>query len=146
MPTTYEEAYETITDHLRAQWPVLANGIAATVPDIRFAEVETGQNPQATFIRFAMMPVLERQATFRNGDDKRYTSNGVLFVQVYIKRPEVKAAEYLRRFSAAARNVFRGVELDGCIWFRNVRINNLEPTNEWYRANVIADYEYDEIG
>jgi len=149
MPTTYSEAYDTITNRLLADWPTVAAdivGIGADAPELRFTGVEVGAIPQTYFARFTMRSVLERQATLRNGEDQRYTSSGVIFVQVFAPKSDQQAAERLRRLAEAAKGIFRGKTFDGCIWFRNMRINDLDPEEKFLRANVVGEYEYDEIG
>jgi hypothetical protein len=144
--TTLPLAYDTITNYLLANWATEVAGICDAVPELRFADNEVGEIPKTYFVRFSMVPVTERQSTFRNGEDKRYTSTGVLYLQVFAPRLDERAAERRRDLAHVGKTLFRGKSLDGCIWFRNVRINWLQPDDKFLRANVAGDYEFDEIG
>ena len=147
MPTDYNTAYKTITNHLLAKWPGAVAGIVDSTPEIRFTGVEKGDIPSTYFARFTMQPVFEEQATFRNGEDKRYTASGLILLQVFAPRHAGPVAyEIGRKLAVAGQSIFRGQTLDGCIILRNVRINWLAPEDAWHRATVIGEYEYDEIG
>jgi len=146
--TTYDEAYDVITNQLIADWSSLAAGIvSAPAPELRFTRVEKGAIPTTHFARFTMQPVNERQATLRNGASvQRYTATGLIHLQIFGWREDVRAAEYLRALSQIGQGIFRGKTFDGCIWFRNVRINHLEPEQKYFRDTVIGEYEFDTIG
>lgn len=155
MPTTPEAAYDTITTRFEADWNTLCvgwNGLAP-VPAIRWYGSETGDIPKLAFCRFKMQNVLERQRTFRNGDEvegnARYVTAGIIFVQVFTPRNNnVKALEQCRKLATIARNIFRGKTFDGCILFRNVRvvdIDDREIKDNYVQKNVVMEFEYDEI-
>jgi hypothetical protein len=145
--TTLPEAYDTITNHVIDVWPTAAAGIMASgVPALFFEGVEQADPPKDYFVRFSMQPVLEKQATFMNGEDKRYTMSGVVYLQVYCPRSDERAVERRNLIATVGKKLFRGEALDGCIWFRNVRIQWLDPVASFIRANVVADFEFDEIG
>lgn len=149
MPITYSEAYDTITNRLITEWATNAANIVGTsapAPELRFTGVEKGEIPQTYFARFTMNPVQEAQSTYRNGANKRYTSVGNIFLQVFSPRFDDLAAERQRALATIGRNIFRGKHFDGCIWFRDVRINLLDPEEKWLRTNVVGEYEYDEVG
>lgn len=149
MPTTYSEAYDTITNKLILDWATNAANIVGTMtpaPELRFTDVEKGEIPEGYFARFTMQPVFERQRTFRNGEDQRYQSSGVIIIQVFAPRSDQQGAERQRLLAEVARGIFRGKTFDGCIWFRNVRINRLDAEAKYLRTNVVMEYEFDEIG
>lgn len=142
-----DAAYDTITNHVLTNWSTYAAGILTSgVPELRFADVEKDDIPNGYFVRFSMQPVTQRQATLRNGEDQRYRSQGVVYLQVFSLRSDELYGERGRKLADAGRKLFRGKSLDGCIWFRNVRVNRLEPEPKFGRYNVVAEYEYDEIG
>lgn len=149
MPTTYDEAFDTITNMLIGAWPTVAAdvmGDATPAPELRITGVEKGAIPETNFIRFTMKPVIERQSTLRDTADQRYTSVGLIIIQVFTPKSDVRCAEMLRKYSQVARDLFRGKTLDGCIWFRNVHIQSLDPEAKYQRANVMGTYEFDEVG
>jgi hypothetical protein len=148
--TTYPEAYDTITNHLIAYWDANAVAIITPVPELRFTGVEKGDIPKTHIARFTMSPVVERQASLRQqvpdgSKEQRYMSMGTIILQVFSPR-SLTAAEELRELAQIGKKAFRGRSLAGCIWFRNMRINWLDPETSFLRANVVGEYEYDEIG
>lgn len=151
MPTTQEAAYEECTSRFATGWTAGTPAIVGSVPAIRIKDIETGLIPKAHFCRFSMNTVLEYQSTLRDGENgQRYTTEGNIIIQVFAYKADAnkqaEAAEYARRLAVVARNIFRGHCFTGGIQFRNVRINNGVTEDNYVRRNVIADFEYDEIG
>jgi hypothetical protein len=69
----------------------------------------------------------------------------LLIIQVFCPRSDAQAMAKGRALAEVARDAFRGVDTGG-VWFRNVRINKLPPSEKYYIFNVISEYEYSEIG
>jgi hypothetical protein len=146
MPTDFETAYETITTRFGTEFDIGCTDAVGAPIEVRYDGVEESEVPEASFARFVMDPVDEDQATLRNGEyGSRYEHNGLIIVQLLIDRQAVDVAETARKVAVVARNIFRGQTFDGCIIFRNVRINRLDPENRFWRYNVIAEYQFDEI-
>lgn len=152
MPTTWEEAYDVMTDTLIAGLNGMHTAIGISVdPDVRFMGVKlqagVPEIPKTAFVRFNMNPVLEHQSSLRNGNSgTMYTTSGVFILQCFMPKDDVKGEEHLRRFANAVKKVYRGNPLDGCVWARNMRVNKLDPEENFLRANVVGDYEYEEVG
>lgn len=150
MPTTYEAAYDATTTRFETEWNAGAAAIVGMVPEIRFQGIEKGEIPEAHFCRFSFNPVVEAQSTLRNGEHgQRYTTVGNVIIQVFAYRRGAKPAEveeYARKLAILARDIFRGKCFTGGIVFRNCRVNRLTSEDKYNRHNVIADFEYDEIG
>lgn len=97
--------------------------------------------------RISQQTVLESQANLRGGDLKtRYTTDGLLFVQLFGAKDKPENYQKLTQLAAIVKKAFRGKQTDGCIWFRNVRIQELPAEEAWFRLNVVSEYQYDEIG
>lgn len=97
--------------------------------------------------RISIQTVIEEQTALAGNDLKRrYTSNGVVFVQLFI--PVVRLPDYEKgtKLAHLIKTAFRGKQTENCIWFRNTRIQELPQENAWFRINVVSDYQYDEIG
>lgn len=151
MPTTQEDAYVTVTDRFAAGWNAGAGAIVGgAAPEIRYKDLEKGPIPTDHFCRFSMSTVLESQTSLRDGENgQRYTTQGLIIIQVFAYRAGVKpaeATEFARRLAIVARNIFRGHCFPGGIQFRNVRVNDGATEDKYIRRNVIAEFEYDEIG
>lgn len=107
-----------------------------------------GKIPSNKFwARLSQQTVLESQATLRGGDLKtRYTTDGLIFVQIFGAKDKPQNYEKLTKLAALIKTAFRGKQTDGCIWFRNTRIQELPPEDAWFRLNVVSEYQYDELG
>ena len=108
---------------------------------------ETTPDPSKLWLRASIQTVLEGQATLSGNDLKRrYTTDGLIFVQIFI--PKSKAQDYAFGLGVAnlVLKAYRGKSTDNCIVFRNVRRQELPTETAWNRVNVVAEYEYDEIG
>lgn len=146
MPATYDEAYSEAAARFEQIWNAQAGGVTGSVPTIRYWGAESGQIPTGHFCRFSMQPVDENQSTFRNREfETRYTSEGLIFIQLFAPRKDDQGAEHLRLLAQIAKSAFRGTSLGCGIWFRRVRANILEPEHNYFRTNVIANYIYDDI-
>ena len=77
---------------------------------------------------------------------KRYTASGLVFAQIFSPRSASNGFEKGIALGEVAKKAFRGKTTPGKIWFRNVRLNELEPEDSFYRLNVVAEFEYDELG
>lgn len=148
MTTDLDEAWDTLTDYLEAQWPTVSSAIVGTPVPLYYEDLTKPDIPSSHFARFSMQPVGDRQRYFKNGDVGQpiYVTNGVLYLQVFTLRSDFKAAELKRRLAVAGKALFRGKSFDGCIWTRNVRINWLDPEPKFLKANVVAEYQWDEQG
>lgn len=150
--TTYPVAVSAI---FKAGVDAITAGAAALVgytPDMRFQGFEKNGKPDGSkfWLRFSQQTVNERQATLSTcaglPGQKRYTTTGIVFVQFFCPRSLQTGMELGRKLAILARDAYRGHALDDSIWFRNARINELAPESDSYRLNVVADYEYDELG
>lgn len=75
--------------------------------------------------------------------DRLFRNQGLVFVQVFTPVGGGKSPNTL--LATTARNVFRGVQLAGGLWFRNEGINDVGPDGKWYQQNVSAEFIFDEV-
>jgi len=152
MTATYDEARNQIFGLFKAAWDANTTAVAGYVPEVRYQGKEVGTVPDSTkhWARISTQSVLETQATLstcvEESGKSRYESSGLVFVQLFAPKNVATAYDIGTKLAQIARNAFRGKKTTGQVWFRNVRINNLEPEALLYRFNVVAEYEYDEIG
>lgn len=148
MSVTYNEAYDQITGRLVEQWALMTPAIVGMVPELRFQDVEEAAIPSGTFARFVMDPVSEPQSALRNGEHgQRYEANGIIIVQLLVKRKgDPEAGKKMRLLATGTQDIFRDPAFPGCYIFRNVRPNRLEPEPSYLRTNVIVEYQFDYIG
>ena len=75
--------------------------------------------------------------------DRRFRNEGLVFVQVFTPVGGGKSINTV--LATTARNVFRGVQLAGGLWFRNEGIIDVGPDGKWYQQNVSAEFIFDEV-
>lgn len=148
MISNYSNARDEMFAQLTGVLPALTT-LLGYAPNIVYQGVETAAKmpTDKLWMRISQQTVLESQAALAGNDLKRrYNSSGLIFVQVFIPKTEVQ--NYA--FGLAAANViklaYRGKQTSNCIWFNNVRIQELPAETAWFRINVVAEYQYDEIG
>lgn len=148
MTATYPQAIDEIYGLFRTAWNAGAPAIVGYTPEIRWPGVEEPTKPETKkfWARVSSQNVTERQITFRNGTSKRYQTDGLIFVQIFAPMSNAQAMEKLRLLAVVARNAFRGKVTGSDVWFRNCRINELSPDGTSYRCNIVAEYQFDEIG
>lgn len=146
---TYEEAIDEIFGIFNAAWFGDSAAVVGYVPEVRWPGVEEPEKPELSkfWARVSQQTVIEGQSSLRNGDGgQRYTTDGLVFVQIFCPKSDSLGMTNGRKLAIIARNAFRGNATSGQVWFRNARINELPPEENWYRFNVVAEYEYDENG
>lgn len=110
-----------------------------------------GKQPTDKFwARISLQTAMEQQSTLRadvgSVQKRRYTSNGLIFVQIFSPVNRVENYALATKLASLIKTAFRGKQTDGCIWFTNVRVQELPKEEAWFRLNVVSEYQYDEIG
>lgn len=152
MTTTYADAIDAMFAKFRTAWIAATAAIVAYVPEVRWPGVENPALPSTDvyWARVSQQTVIERQTTLSNDvgepGKKRYTTSGLIFVQIFCPKSDSRAMERGRALAVVARNAFRGHTASGVVWFRNAHVNELPPEELALRFNVVAEYEYDELG
>jgi len=72
-----------------------------------------------------------------------FRNEGFVFVQVFT--PVGGGVSPNDVLATIARNVFRGVQLAGGLWFRNEGLTHVGPEGKWYQQNVSAEFIFDEV-
>lgn len=154
MPATYLQATDETFALLAAAWTDAAAGaiVGGVAPDIRWPGLEVEGNPPTDkfWLRVSTQGVAAPQTGFSNGAlpnaNRRYTPAGFVIVALFGPRSQADAWEKLKALAQLARNTFRGKTTASGVIFRNVRIQELDPEALWHRIQVVAEFEYDEIG
>ncbi len=149
----FDAAVKEMEALLNTAWQANSGAVFGYVPDIEWHGKETsGKVDRAkVWARFSTQNVLEDQATLSACVDepfvRRYNGSGLIFVQLFLPKTVANALIKGRTLAKVARNAYRGKKSDGGITFHNVRINDgLPPEELFYRINVVAEYDYDELG
>lgn len=152
MITSHNDARNQMNALFKTAWQANTIAVAGYVPDVQWEGVQPRDVPDASkhWARMSIQTVFEEQTTLSNCEGapgkKRYTASGLIFVQLFCPKSIVDGYSVGGDLADVAKNAFRGKTTSGKIWFRNVRINPLDPEDLYYRFNVVAEFEYDELG
>lgn len=154
MTATPEQAEDETFALFKAAWDDGASAIVGYTPEVRYEGKEKTSVPAVSkyWVRISMQFVAEDQATLSDcvavAGSKRFETSGLVFVQVFA--PKTDSAEGYRKgrlLAKLARNAFRGKHTSpGNVWFRRCRINNVLPDADFYKFNVVSDFQFQEIG
>jgi hypothetical protein len=125
-----------------------APAIVGAVPVIRWQGNEEATPPAVTayWLRVTESLVIEQQSSLSGGTGaKRYTSQGIVFTQVFCPASDPAGYTKGRFLARLCRNTFRKREPGELVWFRNAKIVPVGLSNAWYQFNVSATYQFDEI-
>lgn len=148
------EARNQICELALTNWTANAPGIVGTyTPELYMPRIPRRSPPDQAkhWAQLSINTVMSNQAAFvgytrEDRKAKKYEESGLVFIQLFGPRSAVDGAEIQDRLAQMARAGFRGKSTAGKVWFRNARINDIPPENEMLRLNVVAEYEYYEIG
>lgn len=152
MPIQYDDAIDEMKSQFWLAWSADTTAIVGYVPETRWQNNEKPDKPDNAkfWVRVSVLNAGEAQSTLSNcvGEPgkKRYTSAGLVYIQLFCPKTVVNADKLGQQLSKVARNAYRGKKTAGGIWFRNVRIIPVNAEELFYRFNIIAEYEYDELG
>jgi hypothetical protein len=154
MPTNYLQARDDMFAQFRAAWTDAVTGagsIVGAVPMALFPAMET-QDPIPTDVywcRVTLLPNDTEQTGFSNGayapGNRRYTSYGLIVVQIFGPRQNADVADKLALLAQCAQKAFRKETANGVV-LRNASFRPMLPEENWEGMIVQAEYEYDEIG
>lgn len=148
----FDDTRDEINTLFSTAWSAKSAAVVGYIPEIRWQGVQYRSTPDGSkfWVRLSKQTIFEEQATFSDCVEepgkKRYTASGLIFVQLFCPKSETRSFKLGERLSKIARNAFRGKTTPGKIWFRNVRINEIDPEELYNRFNVVAEFEYDELG
>lgn len=118
--------------------------------EIRWQGKEKGEVPAGYFVRVSTNNVAQPQRGFIDTGDPGptkpiYENVGNLFVQVFA--PMSKAGSYRKGdlLAIRARNIFRGYETPGGVWFRNARYTETSNDGVHYGWKVVVDFAFNEV-
>lgn len=148
-----QQAIDEMFSLLNVAWLAGTTAVAGYVPELRWQgkELATKPDPKKYWARASVQRVTEEQATISNCVDapgqKRFEIGGFLMLQIFCPKIEIAAQVKGAALAEVAKRAFRGKHTSpGNVWFHNVRINELKPDDSYVRFNVVAEFEFDEIG
>jgi hypothetical protein len=139
MSLTMAQARDETSALFKAAWDLTPYGV---VWDDIGGEYPDDRSPWA---RFTMRHADGFQATLSNvSGQRRWRRTGTVFIQLFAPTNEGLAT--LDEMAMIARGAFQGKATAGGVWFRNGRVREIGVDGKWQQANVLIDFEYDEVG
>lgn len=138
MTATYEESYDDILTVFKTAWDT--TGFTAQYENLKFRK-PTDETPWArVVIRHATG---QQDSLSGGGSGTLFNRTGVMIASIF-----VPAGEGLQRAMQLAKivaNAYEGTTTPRQVWFRNVRTNEVGPSDGWFQVNVLVDFTYDEV-
>lgn len=145
---TFTGARDEILGLFNTAWIALAPAVnGGLVPEIDWPGVDTGDYPPITKPR-ARIFIRHNgggQRTFGETGNRRFQRTGFVTVQVFTPVTNRDGLTLLENLATIARDAYEGVGTASGIWFRNVRIQEAPTADGANQANVIAEFEYQEL-
>lgn len=94
--------------------------------------------------RLVLKTVDGRQSAFVDDGKRQFTTDGLIFVSIFSPLT-VLGYNNGGIVAQATKTVLEKSETSSNVWFRNVRINELEDEAANYGWNVVAEFTYDTI-
>ncbi len=73
----------------------------------------------------------------------RFDRTGILTVQIFIPNGQGLSQGYI--LGKVVADAFEGKATASQVWFRNYRITEIGPSDEWFQLNATVEFSYDEI-
>lgn len=151
MTTTHAQARNEIFKVISNALNDGVNPIIGYIPNVYWQNVEQPIKPASDqhWGRASIQTVFAEQTSLSTCSgklgQKRYTESGLVFFQWFAPMSRGESSQEMPLLAELVRNAFRGVSTENKVWFRNARINELPIEAQFYRCNVVAEFEYDEI-
>jgi len=138
MAATQETASDEMLAFFKTAWDT--TGLIAVYENVKGA-VPTAQVGWARpIIRHAGGG---RQSLTGALNQTKYGQLGLMVVSIFI--PNGNGLSLGRSLGKTVADAFDGKATASAVWFRNVRVVEVGPSNEWYQFNVVIEFTYDEI-
>lgn len=152
MTVEFDAAVDEMQALFYSAWNANAGAVFGYVPEVEWYGRENGIkiDRSKVWARVSTQNVTEGQDTLSTCVEvpyqKRYSLAGLIFVQLFLPKTVDNAVVDGRKLAKVARNAFRGKKTDGGVVFYNACIKDVPPEDLFYRFNVVAEYEHDELG
>ncbi|MAS67377.1 MAG: hypothetical protein CMK82_11355 [Pseudomonadales bacterium] len=149
---TPQQARKEMFALVATTWAAKAGAIVSPIPEVRYQGVEEAKVPGADkfWMRAGTTTVTTRQSGHAlpegpDGSPVVFTNYGFITLQIFapMKGKDVWAKGEL--LAELGQCMFMASETGGSVWFRNPRIREINNDGTWFRWNVIADYQFDQV-
>lgn len=151
MTLTPQEARKQMFALVADTWAAKSEPIVGYLPEIRYQGLEEAELPGADkfWMRASTQTVTTRQSGHRmpevGGSPVVFTNFGFITLQVFAPMKARSSWAKGELLSELGQCMFMASETGGSVWFRNPRIREIQNDGTWYRWNVIADYQFDQV-
>lgn len=121
------------------------------VPHIEYPLIVNADKPDGSkiWLRASTQIVEEMQSALsaceQSEGQKLYTSYGLVIIEFYIPRTEPNGTLALM-WASQLRDAFRNASSNDGVIYRKARINDgIAPEEQFFRVNVISNFEFDEV-
>jgi len=136
-----DEIFGLFRDYWNAQTPALNSGQPV---EIHWPGV-TVEAPEKAYARVRLQHIPSRQLTFGETGQRRFGRAGFVSVEVFAPLNNGQGFSLSQNLAIIARDAYEGRGTATGIWFRNARINDVGPSEQFYQMNVLIEFEYDEL-
>lgn len=144
MSITYAKAIAEIFDTFLVYWNANIGAVSlGYAPKVLWRHVEKVaiQDTTKHYLRVSNQTISEKQVSLK-GTKKLYDTIGFVKIQFYFSKATLVKSEDAD-MTPIARDAFR-LASSSDVWYRNSRILELPPEEDFYRADVISNYIYSE--
>lgn len=140
--TNYTGAIDEIFGAFKDVW-ANTDDIVGYVPVIRWPGIEEGTPDASKFwTRISQQTVLSGQKTLSN-TTRIFETSGLIFIQIFCPKSIVNSFNLGRQLAQKALETFRSRTSN--VRFINARIQELPSEENFYRFNVVSEYDYWEV-
>jgi hypothetical protein len=138
MTADFETAYNEILAEFKTAWDT--TGFTALWPNVE------GQKPptETAWARVEVIWGVGLQGSLSNQEGKQLQDQtGTVIVQVFT--PTGEGLTQNNQLAKIVANAFRRKATPSQVWFRNVRLNRVGPSGNFFQQNVSADFTFTEL-
>jgi hypothetical protein len=138
MSATFTEARDDILTLFKTAWDT--TGYTVVYDDLP-GDIPDTSTPWA---RVTVRHQTGRQQTLVNDvGQRKFLREGVIIIQIFI--PSGEGLSLIDSLAKIVADAFEGKSTTSGVWFRNVRLNEIGADGNWFNANVLIDFEYNEL-
>lgn len=142
--TAKDELYGFVHDSFAA-YLISANAKC----EMRWQGKLIASNLQNISVRFSVQTVLSTLKGYVSNDEGRdlklYETSGLFFGHIEVTMSEPDAFRKGDLLATALRDIVADVDTPSGMWLRNARFNELPNDSQFYKWNVVAELQYDEV-
>lgn len=150
MTTDYTSAINEIFGPLNLVWASIVAANGALNAKLYIQGLPEPEAPDAVNFwgRLSQLTIARRQVSFTTASKKRHRVEGRLILQLFVPMAQAENASFWRgrNIAKAVKGVYSELTTPSGVQFLNVSIEELPNDGKRFRFNVIAEYNYDEIG